>query len=103
MGAPVRSTSIGIVTLGYFHSQSEIKGRRPKLREKRRCSTGPRLVLNVFLAELGLPRIDSMGPRRYGDLCPQVGVLHPRVHKGLARNFLHCTILRNLVETLLGD
>ena len=73
--------------LRILHSQCEIIGRRPKLRETRCCSTCPRFVPNSFLAELGLPSIDSAGPQRYGGPCPQGGVLHPLVHKGLARNF----------------
>lgn len=53
-----------------------------------------------FLSELELPSIEvPWGHGEYGDLCPQVGALHPQVHAELAQNLSALYDSHTFVET----
>ena len=57
----------------------------------------------VFLSELELPSIEvPWGHEEYGELCPQVGALHPQVHAELAQNLSVLYLSPNFVETAAG-
>jgi hypothetical protein len=56
-----------------------------------------------FLSEVELPSIEvPWGHEEYGNLCPQVGALHPQVHEELARNLSALYDSPSFVETAAG-
>jgi hypothetical protein len=62
------------------------------------------VVLPTFyLSELQLPSIEvPWGHEDYEELCPQVGALHPQVHRDLAQNLSSLYDSQNFVETAAG-
>ncbi len=56
-----------------------------------------------FLSELELPSFEvPWSHEDYGELCPQVGALHPQVHRELAQNVSALCDSQNFVETTAG-
>ena len=56
-----------------------------------------------FLSELQLPSFEvPWGHEDYGDLCPQVGALHPQVHHELAQNLSALYDSHDFIETAAG-
>ena len=56
-----------------------------------------------FLSELELPSFEvPWGHEDYGDLCPQVGPLHPQVHHELAQNLSVLYDSQNFIEIAAG-